>query len=152
MLTDQSIEFTGGNDIVFGVTAIPLAWIIDGDVLYDLPVMGELEEMFTNHDEVLDVTSDYSDLPGMTVRFMKNDKIMDELNTSEYFANILLSEPQVINILLYPYGRYVQSPHAKFDGEKFIITNRDVSNLMPWHPKNPHAPTYDPNFGRNHID
>jgi hypothetical protein len=41
---------------------------------------------------------------------------------------------------MYPYGRYVQSPNAKFDGEKFAITNRNVTHLPAWHPKNPNTP------------
>ena len=70
----------------------------------------------------------------LTVRFIKNNEFVNELQTSEYFGSILLSNPQVLNLLDYQYGMYVTSPNALFDGEKFIIKNEEVSSLMPWHP------------------
>lgn len=137
MLKDIDLEFVGGgrsSDTANQVQAIPLVWIIDGDCLYDLPIWKEYEDMFLNNDEVLDISSDYPDHNGITVRFMKNGNIINELQTSEYFGSILLSNPTVLNLFEYPYGRYVQSPDAKFDGEKFILTKRDMTNLMPWYP------------------
>ena len=76
-------------------------------------------------------------------RFLKNGAVIDELQTSEYFGSILLSNPLVLNLAEYPYGRYVISPHATFDGEKFTITNRDMSELLPWHPTHPRASEND---------
>lgn len=139
MLTDIHIEFVPGNDFVNGVKGVPLVWVIDGDCLYDLPVWKEYEDMFLNSDNVIDVSSEYPDHNGITVRFIKNGNIINDLKTTEYFGSILLSNPLVLNLGDYPYGRYVISPNAKFDGEKFIITNRDVTNLLPWHPSHPNA-------------
>lgn len=139
MLTDMHIEFVGGNDVANGVRGVPLVWVIDGDCLYDLPIWKEYEDMFLNSDEVLDISSDYPEHDGTTVRFIKNGEVVNELQTSEYFGSILLSSPLVLNLGDYPYGRYVVSPNAKFDGEKFIITNRDVSGFLPWHPSHPRA-------------
>ena len=140
MLNDQMIEFVGGNDIPFGVTAVPIVWVIDGDCLYDLPVLSDYADMFFNSDEVIDISDEYPDHDGIVVRFMKDGEVVEELKTTEYFGTILLSEPLVVNLREYPYGRYVISPHAKFDGEKFIITNRDVTNLPAWSPRNPNTP------------
>ena len=140
MINDINVEFTGGNDKVFGAKGIPLAWVIEEDVLYDLPVFEEYVSMFTSSDEVLDVSDEYPGHDGITVRFMKDGEVVEDFQTSEYFGNILLSEPQVIDLGAYPYGRFVVSPNAKFDGEKFIITNRDVTGFDPWHPKNPNHP------------
>lgn len=139
MLTDKDIEFVGGNDVVFGVSGVALVWIIEGDCLYDLPIWTDYVDMFINHDEVIDVSKEYPDHSGVTVRFIKNGETIEDFSTSDYFGNILLSNPLVLNLSDYPYGRYVQSPNAKFDGEKFIITNRDVTNFLPWHPKHPKA-------------
>jgi hypothetical protein len=143
MLTDIDIEFVGGggsSDTVNPTQATALVWIIDGDCLYDIPIWQDYEDMFKNSDEVIDISSEYPDHDGVVVRFVKNGEVVNELKTTEYFGNILLSNPLVLDLNEYPYGRYVQSPHAKFDGEKFIITNRDVSSYLPWHPKNPKAP------------
>jgi hypothetical protein len=140
MLTDEMIEFIGGNDVPFGVTGVPIVWVIDGDCLFDLPVLSDYADMFFNSDEVIDISDEYPDYDGIVVRFMKNGEVVEELKTTEYFGTILLSEPLVLDLNEYPYGRYVQSPHAQFDGEKFIITNRNVTSYPAWHPKNPKAP------------
>lgn len=136
MLKDKDVEFVNGND---GIKGVPLVWVIDGDCLYDIPVFKEYEDMFINHDEVVDISQDYLDHDGITVRFLKNGVAINEFQTSEYFGSILLSNPTVLNLGDYPYGRYVESPHAKFDGEQFIITNRDVSGFLKWHPTHPRA-------------
>lgn len=128
MLTDTDITYFRGEDNVDGVA---LVWVIDGDCLYDIPTYQEYADMFLSADQVIDISSDYPDHDGITIRFMKNDTIVDELQTSEYFGSILLSDPLVINLLDYPYGRYVISPDAKFDGEKFIITDRNVTGYLP---------------------
>lgn len=139
MLTDKDIEFTPGNDFINGVKGVPIVWVIDGDCLYDIPVWQEYQDMFFNSDEVVDISSEYPEHNGITVRFIKNGIVINELQTTEYFGSILLSNPLVLNLGDYPYGRYVISPNAKFDGEQFIITDRDVTNLLPWHPSHPNA-------------
>ena len=128
MLTDTDITYFRGEGNIDGVA---LVWVIDGDCLYDIPTWQEYVDMFMSTDEVIDISSDYPDHDGLTLRFMKNGTIIDELQTSEYFGSILLSNPLVINLLDYPYGRYVISPDAKFDGEKFVITNRDITGYLP---------------------
>jgi hypothetical protein len=128
MLTDTDLMYLRGDGSIDGV---PLVWVIDGDCLYDIPTYQEHADMFLAADEVIDISSDYPDHDGLTLRFIKNDIIINELQTSEYFGSILLSDPLVINLLDYPYGRYVISPNAKFDGEQFIITDRDVTGYLP---------------------
>jgi hypothetical protein len=127
MINDNDIEWVNSN-----TTGIALVWVIDGDCLYDLPLSIEHAKMFIKSNNVLDVSSEYPGFNGITVRLMKDDEIINDFQTSEYFGSILLSNPQVLNLNDYPYGRYVQSPHAKFDGEKFIILNQDVTNFMPY--------------------
>ena len=127
------------EEIIEGI-GIPLVWIIDGQCLYDLGTKTEYVSVFTESDEVLDVSDEYPDYDGVTVRFIKNGEAVEDFQTSEYFGTILLSEPQVLSLFDYPYGHFVQSPNAEFDGEKFIITDRKVLHLPEWHPKNPNAP------------
>lgn len=127
------------EEIVLGI-GNPLVWVIDGDCLYDFAVKAEYVSMFTESDEVIDVSDEYPDHSGLTVRFIKNGNTVEDFQTSEYFGSILLSEPQVLSLFNYPYGHFVVSPNAKFDGNKFIITDRDVYGLPAWHPKNPNAP------------
>lgn len=137
MIKENEITGPGGDALV---------WILDGDCLYDIPVLPEYVPMFTDYDEILDVSEEYPDHDGITVRFVKGTDEID-LQTSDYFGSVLLSNPQVESLFKYPYGKYVQSPYAQFDGEKFIITNRDVTKMLAWHPKNPHAPAdYFDNF------
>jgi hypothetical protein len=126
MLTDDNIYF-----IHNGVNGIPLVWIIGEDCLYDLPLSVEHAEIFLNTDEVLDISEEYPDHEGITVRLMKNGNILEDFQTSEYFGSILLSNPTVLNLLDYPYGLYVSSPNAKFIDNKFILTDRDMNGLVP---------------------
>lgn len=134
MLTDIQIQYTRGND---GIDGIPLVWVIDGECLYDIPTWSTYKEMFMSSDTIIDVSQSYPNHDGITVRFFKDGSMVNELQTSEYFGSILLSNPLVLDLRDYPYGRYVQSPNATFDGEKFTITNRDMAELIPWAPTQP---------------
>lgn len=51
------------------------------------------------------------------------------MNTTEYFASILLSPHNVINLHGHEYGIYVTSPNANFLDNKFIILNRNIEEL-----------------------
>ena len=130
MLTDSDIAFIAGTP---KDQSVALVWVIDAQCLYDLPLLKTHAEMFLNHDNVLDVSGEYSEHEGITVRFMKNDKVLEDFQTSEYFGSILLSNPTVIDLNDYPNGRYVVSPHATFNGEKFIITDRDLTGFPEWY-------------------
>jgi hypothetical protein len=135
MLSDDTLPLArvpGDSD------GIPLVWVINGECLYDLPLSVANAEVFLTADEVVDVSSEYPEHTGITVRFLLNGTVLEELKTSEYFGSILLSNPQVLDLRLYAFGRYVQSPNATFDGTQFHITNRDVSQHYPW------APGYEP--------
>jgi len=125
MINDNSIEFVSGEG-----KGTPLVWVIDEECLYDLPLNNNYADMFLSVTEVVDVSSEYPNNEGITVRLFNNQDLIEDFNTSEYFGSILLSSPQVINLRDYPYGRYVESPHARFDGEKFIILNQDTTNLL----------------------
>lgn len=127
-LTDIDIEYVFDKDN----PGVALVWIIDGDCIYDAPIMPEYASAFLEADDVVDISENYPDHDGIVVRLLKNGETTLELMTSEYFGSLLLSEPQVVRLDQYPYGRYVISPNAKFDGEKFIITDRDVSGLPAW--------------------
>ena len=103
-LTDLDIEFTYN-----GVQGIALVWVIDGDCLYDLPLSVEHAEIFMSADEVQNISSEYPEHEGMVVRLLQQGETKLELMTTEYFGSILLSSPQVLNLLDYPYGDYVVS-------------------------------------------
>jgi len=133
MLTDWEIEFIPETPLE---DSIALVWVIDGQCLYDLPLLSIHARMFLEHDDVIDISDEYPEHDGITVRFMKNNEVIEEFQTSEYFGSILLSNPELFDLSLYPYGRYVRSPNATFDGEKFTITNRDMTGLMEWYPNN----------------
>jgi hypothetical protein len=128
MLTDSSLEF-----VFAGQRGVPLVWVIDTQCLYDLPLSAEHATIFTEATEVVDISSDYPEHDGITVRFLKNGTVLEELQTSEYFGSILLSNPLVLNLLDYPYGLYVSSPNALFVDNEFVILDTDMSGLEPFH-------------------
>lgn len=131
ILTDTDIEYTYNKDI----PGVALVWVIDGDCVYDTPLSAEHAQIFLETDEVVDISNEHPEHSGTTVRLLHEGESKLELMTSEYFGSILLSNPLVVRLDQYPYGLYVVSPHAKFDGEKFIILNRDVSDLPPMYVK-----------------
>lgn len=131
MITDLDIDYVTTENPM--ADSIPLVWIIDGDCLYDNAIKIEYKDMFLNHDSVIDVSEEYNETEGIVVRFIKNNTIINDFKTSEYFGSILLSNPDVVNLLDFAYGRYVVSPYAKFDGDKFIILNQDTTDLLPWY-------------------
>lgn len=130
MLTDSNLEFTWQ-----GIKGTALCWIIGEDVLYDLALSNENADIFLEADEVIDISSEYPDYNGITVRFLKNGEILEELQTSEYFGSILLSNPFVINLIYHKYGRYVVSPNAKFINYKFEIPDLDLNSTYGWYPE-----------------
>lgn len=128
MLTDDSIYFVNK-----GQRAIALVWVIDTQCLYDLALYPEHASIFTGYDEIVDISSEYPEHDGITVRFLKEGQVLEEFQTNEYFGSILLSNPQVLNLLEYPYGRYVASPNALFVNNEFVILDTDMSELEPFH-------------------
>ena len=130
MLTDKNIELMTDAPLD---QLVALVWVIDGQCLYDLPLLNLHANMFLNNDQVIDISAQYPEHNGITVRFMKNGNVLEDFQTSEYFGSILLSSPQLVDLDLYPYGRYVMSPDAQFDGEKFIILNRDMEGFPEWY-------------------
>lgn len=130
MLTDKDIEFPEGSPID---QSIALVWVIDGQCLYDIPLLNSHANMFLNNDQVVDISYQYPQHDGITVEFIKNAEVIEQFQTSEYFGSILLSSPQVVDLEKYANGRYVVSPNATFDGQKFTITNRDMTGFPEWY-------------------
>lgn len=128
MLTDDSIIFTPN-----GTRGVALVWVIETQCLYDLPLSQEHASIFTEAEEVVDISDEYPEHDGVTVRFLKDGQVLEEFQTSEYFGSILLSNPQVLVLTDYPYGLYVQSPDALFINGEFVILERDISGLEPFH-------------------
>lgn len=128
MLTDQLLEFTYN-----GTRGVPLVWVIDTQCLYDLAVSQEHASIFLEADDVVDISEEYPDHEGVTVRFLKEGQLLEELQTSDYFGSILLSNPQVLSLMDYPYGMYVMSPNALFINNEFVILETDMSTLKRFH-------------------
>lgn len=142
MLTDQDIIFT-----YQGVQGVPLGWVLDDTCVYTIPLSVEHSKMFTDSDEVVDISDQYPDHDGITVRFKKGGKKVEDFQTTEYFGSILLSEPLVLNLLDTPFGTYVENDNnAKWDGEKFYFLNRNLDGMSPWNlrykPTDPNHPLY----------
>jgi hypothetical protein len=128
MLTDSSLEF-----VHKGVNGVPLVWVIDTQCVYDLPLYAGHATIFQEADEVVDISADYPEHDGITVRFLKEGVVLEELQTTEYFGSILLSNPLVLNLMDYPYGMYVESPNALFVNNEFVILDTDMTQLEPHH-------------------
>lgn len=142
MITDDDLRYVPSRDTLQGA---PLVFVIDGECLYDFVVTSYGVELFTKNKGILDLSFEYPDYAGTTVQITKENDEIEIYQTSEYFGSILLSNPTVVSLVDYPYGHYVISPDATFDGTKFNIKNTTVyrhSQLTEWHIKNPNHPNY----------
>jgi hypothetical protein len=128
MLTDKSIDF-----VFEGEKGIAVVWVIDTQCLYDLPLSEYHASIFLEATEVVDISEEYPEHDGITVRFLKDGVVLEEFQTSEYFGSILLSEPLVLDLGKYPYGMYVESPDALFVNNEFVILDRDMTNEEPFY-------------------
>lgn len=130
MLTDNDLDLYTDEEIRAGEA---LCWVIDEHVLYDINLSKEHAEIFLSADTVLDISENYPTHNGITVAFYKNNELLLEFQTSEYFGSILLSQPIVVNLLNHKNGRYVISPNAKFINYEFVILNREILDTG-WYP------------------
>ena len=111
-----------------------LSWVIGEDVLYAIALNRETALMFLDHDEVIDVSLEYPGHNGLTLQFKKNNELINELQTTEYFGSILLSSPKIINLLSHKRGHMVTVP-AKFINNDFLTLDDSLNSLSDvWDP------------------
>lgn len=130
MLTDNEIIFSWDQNNPTDVAAA-LAFIIDEDVVYDAPLHNWAADMFLRADSFIEVSSN-PETEKVVVSILENGIELDQLETTEYFASILLSNPTIKDLNSHPYGRYVISPNAKFINNEFVILDMNVEGLPPF--------------------
>ena len=121
MITDLDIASYTDQEIRMGEA---FCWVIDTNVLYDINVNAALAEIFLNTSRAEDISDQYPEHSGITVKLFNKNEFLEIFQTSEYFGSILLSNPTVVNLLNHKNGRYVISPDAQFIDYEFVITNR----------------------------
>jgi hypothetical protein len=131
VLTDNDLAYVyNEND-----EGIALAWVIGEDVLYDVPLPLATGKLFLECTRVEDVSVEYSEHEGISVRLFKGDAVLTDLQTSEYFGSILLSKPKVVNLDNHKNGSFVVSPNAKFINYEFVVDPEfNPRELDPWYP------------------
>lgn len=128
MLKDSDIEYAH----VPGIYGYALAWIIDTECVYALALNEQYAKMFKDCNSVIDISDEYLDHDGITVRLMKDDQVLEDFQTSEYFGSVLLSNPLVLDLAEHAYGTYVEANKASFVDGQFIIKNVDMTSLNPY--------------------
>ena len=128
MITDLDIKYKHIN----GLVGYALAWIIDEDCVETLTLNKEYAEMFILCNNIIDISDQYPEHGGITVRLIKDDTVINDFQTSEYFGSILLSNPVVVSLHDYPYGAYVSPNNAKFINNNFIINDKNMDELTPY--------------------
>lgn len=128
MLTDKDIAYQQ----IVGYAGYALAWIIEEDCVFTNVMNKQYFDLFTSFDNAIDISDQYPEHNGITVRLIKDDVILEDFQTSEYFGSILLSNPIIIDIMEYPYGAYVEPFKCKFIKDQFVFSEIDISNLDPF--------------------
>lgn len=131
MLTDSDIIYSWNKDNP-DERGSALAFIIDQDVVYDVPLYNWAADMFLRADSFIEITQENL-IDKIVISILENNVELEQLETSEYFGSILLSGPTIKDLNSYPYGRYVIAPNAKFINNEFVILDRDVNNLPPFY-------------------
>jgi hypothetical protein len=131
MLTDNDIIYSWNKDNPTE-PGVALAFIIEEDVLYDMPLYNWAADLFLRADSFIEIEQN-NVTDKLIISIRENNVEIDQLETTEYFGSILLSNPTIKNLTSYPYGRYVIAPNAKFINNEFVILDRDVSNLPPFY-------------------
>ena len=129
-------DLTYDPRIPTSVVGMPLVFVIDGQCVYDFPSNKYGSELLFNNEGILDVSGEYPDNDGVTVKIIIDEENFEVLKTSEYLGSILLTPHSVFCLFDYPFGAYVISPNATFDGTQFTILDRDMDTLDP-HPYEP---------------
>lgn len=124
MITDNSISYIKEDGLGHA-----LAWIIDDECLYTLALNSTYADLFLLSDEIQDVSSEYLENGGITVRFYKNGEQVEDFNTTEYFGSILLSPHKVINLFGHEYGWYAGGSNTRFVDNRFVILDRNQEDL-----------------------
>ena len=117
MVTDASIDYTYSPEI----PGMPIALVIDGEVLYTAPVWSSFGQILLDATEFRDVSSTYPTHDGITIEILSNEEVIETWQTSEYVGSILLSEALILDLSQYENGLHVEDLKASFDGTKFII-------------------------------
>lgn len=117
MVTDASIDYTYSPEI----PGMPIALVIDGEVLYTAPVWSSFGQILLDATEFRDVSSTYPTHDGITIEILSNEEVIETWQTSEYVGSILLSEALILDLSKYENGGHVEDLKASFDGTKFII-------------------------------
>lgn len=124
-------EITWDPRVPTKIQGLPLVFVIDGQCVYDFPATRYGSELFMKNNGIIDISDDYPDYDGITVKIVMDENNFEILQTSEYLGSILLTVNKAICIWDYPYASYVFSPETRFDGEKFIIPGIDMDTLDP---------------------
>lgn len=130
MITDSDITYSWNKDNPTD-RAAALAFIIGEDVVYDAPFYDWAADMFLRADSFIEVTQE-TQSDKIIISILENNVELDQLETTEYFGSILLSNPTIKDLNSYAYGRYVVSPHAKFINNEFVVLDMVTDGLPPF--------------------
>jgi hypothetical protein len=130
MLTDNDITYSWNKDNP-DERGSALAFIIDEDVVYDAPFYNWAADMFIRADSFVEISQDNA-TDSIVISILENEVELDQLQTTEYFGSILLSNPTIKDLNAYAYGRYVIAPNAKFVNNEFVILDMSTEGLPPF--------------------
>jgi hypothetical protein len=131
-------DLTYNPEVPTSVVGMPLVFVIEGQCVYDFPSTRYGSELFFHNKGIVDISNEYPAYDGITVKIIMDEENFEVLQTSEYLGSILLTPHSVFCLYDYPFGAYVISPDATFDGTRFTITDRDMDGLSP----NPYEPPF----------
>jgi hypothetical protein len=129
MITDIEITF---NADAKETGVAPLAFVIGEDVLYTIAASKLGADLFLDFTDAIDVSDNFPENNGITIKFMNNEIELETLHTSEFFGSILLSNPKVINLVNHKRGYATGEPAKFIDNEFYVLDGRSNESISDW--------------------
>jgi hypothetical protein len=129
MIKDIEITFKPEANEAGGAA---LAFVIGEDVLYTIAASKLGADLFLNFTDAIDVSDNFPENDGITIKFMNNKVELETLHTSEFFGSILLSNPKVINLVNHKRGYATGEPAKFIDDEFYVLDGRSNDSLSDW--------------------
>jgi hypothetical protein len=129
MITDIEITF---NPDANETEQAALAFVIGEDVPYTIAASKLGADLFLGFTDAIDVSENFPENDGITIKFMNNETELETLHTSEYFGSILLSNPKVINLVKHKRGYATGEPAKFIDNEFYVLDGRSNDSLSDW--------------------
>jgi hypothetical protein len=123
MLKENNMFFNPSQGSGHGLA---LGWVVDSVCVHSMILSKEFADIFLTSDTTIDITPVNNLNNKINIRFLKNNEVLEEIEVSEKFGSILLSNPKIINLSFHKFGYLVE------DDKEYIFENYEINPGGAW--------------------